>query len=198
MDHRIQVVILQHPQEENHELSTARLAHLALKDSKLGIGLSWANLEKAVGKKVDPKRWVVLHLSGQKGGIESKKWSDPVQNTLLFQKKGGDFVDPHSAEHQETLAALEGIVILDGNWKQAKALWWRNAWLLKLRRASILPKSRSLYADLRREPRRECLSSLESLAIALEILGEPPETSQTLTGLMKRLLEKKRSANRAD
>jgi len=36
-------------------------------------------------------------------------------------------------------AGLEGIVALDGTWAQAKTMWWRNAWLLKLKRSGASP-----------------------------------------------------------
>ena len=38
------------------------------------------------------------------------------------------------ADQDAALADLEGIVLLDGSWGEAKTLWWRNPWLLKLRR----------------------------------------------------------------
>ena len=46
---------------------------------------------------------------------------------------------------------LEGIVILDGTWSQAKTLWWRNAWLLKLGRVVVAPHEPSIYGKLRKD-----------------------------------------------
>ena len=37
------------------------------------------------------------------------------------------------------LQRLDGIVLLDGSWKEAKTLWWRNPWLLKLHRIVLDP-----------------------------------------------------------
>jgi len=53
------------------------------------------------------------------------------------------------------LKDLEGIVLLDGTWSQAKALWWRNAWMLKCQRVILGPAHPSRYGKLRREPRRD-------------------------------------------
>jgi len=36
---------------------------------------------------------------------------------------------------------IEGVVLLDGTWSQAKALWWRNAWMLKCQRVILGPKA---------------------------------------------------------
>src|SRR4051794_27654522 len=37
------------------------------------------------------------------------------------------------------LGKLEGVVLLDGTWSQAKALWWRNPWMLKCQRVILNP-----------------------------------------------------------
>ena len=45
-------------------------------------------------------------------------------------------------------------MLLDGTWSQAKALWWRNAWMLKCQRVILGPKRPSRYGKLRKEPRQ--------------------------------------------
>ncbi len=87
-------------------------------------------------------------------------------------------------------AGLDGIVALDGTWAQAKTMWWRNAWLLKLKRLVLHPSRPSLYGKLRKEPRRECLSTIESVAEALEALGEDAAVCEALRGHFGRLLGK--------
>lgn len=177
---RLHVLILQYPQEPDHEIGSGLLAHLALPNSTLKIGLSWRNLGAALGNNnVISSRWAVLYLgSGFKSGSSS-------QLPLQFVSQKGNPVDAP--------AELDGIVILDGSWSQAKTLWWRNAWLLKLRRVILNPKHRSLYKELRKEPRKECLSTIESIAETLENLGENPAISQHLKDLFTQLLERQRS-----
>jgi DTW domain-containing protein YfiP len=85
---------------------------------------------------------------------------------------------------------LEGIVVLDGTWAQAKTMWWRNPWLLKLKRLVLNPSRRSLYGRLRKEPRRECLSTIESVAEALQTLGEDASVSDALRNHFAELLRK--------
>src|SRR3978361_2406862 len=67
IDSRISLLILQHPQEQDRALGTARLTALHFKDAVLKIGLSWPSLSKALGRTVhDPSRWAVLYLGSAK------------------------------------------------------------------------------------------------------------------------------------
>jgi DTW domain-containing protein YfiP len=92
------------------------------------------------------------------------------------------------------LKTIQGIVLLDGNWKQSKTLWWRNAWLLKLNRILLNPKHSSKYGELRREPRKHCLATIEAAAETLSALGESPTVGAGLHDLFSRFLEKARGS----
>jgi len=180
---RRHVLILQHPQEPDKELGTARIAHLALANSTLRIGLSWPNLSKALGRTAVHGNWGVLYLGGR---AEKPAPGDAAPERLAIPAKAGK-----ALKASET--ALEGIVVLDGTWAQAKTMWWRNAWLLKLHRLVLHPLRPSQYGRLRKEPRRECLSTIESVAEALEALGEDAAACEALRGHFGRLLGKYRA-----
>lgn len=176
---RLHVLILQHPQEPDHEIGSARLTHLALTNSTLKIGLSWRNLSAALNKSVDPSRWAVLYLgSGIKGEVMTRQPLTFVSRKSIPLKKN---------------PPIDGFIVLDGTWSQAKTLWWRNAWLLKLHRIILTPQHKSLYKNLRKEPRRECLSTIEAVAEVLSALDEPAVINQHLRNLFSRLLDKKRA-----
>jgi hypothetical protein len=175
---RRHVLILQHPQEPDKELGTARIAHLALRNSTMRIGLSWPNLSKALGRPAVHGNWGVLYLGGQP---EKPARAQAAPPRLAILGKEGKPLDASGA-------GLEGIVALDGTWAQAKTMWWRNAWLLKLKRLVLHPSHASLYGKLRKEPRRECLSTIESVAEALEALGEDAAVCDALRGHFARLL----------
>src|SRR5450759_670649 len=92
------------------------------------------------------------------------------------------------------LKDIEGIVLLDGTWSQAKALWWRNAWMLKCQRVILGPAHPSRYGKLRREPRRDGLSTLQGAAMQLSIMEERPDIAETLHSSIERMLAKYREA----
>ena len=67
IDNKVGLLILQHPQEQDRLLGTARLATLHLTNSAFRIGLSWPSLAKALGRRADPAEWAILHLGSTKG-----------------------------------------------------------------------------------------------------------------------------------
>ncbi len=146
----VKVIILQHPQEPDKELGSASLLVRALANAELKVGLSWRNLKVVAGEAALPAEWAVLYL-GAKGTV----FPDEVN---FVSQKNNPMPQP---------PGIKGLIVLDGTWSQAKALWWRNAWLLKLKRVVLQPKAPSRYGHLRKEPRAEALSTIESCALAM-------------------------------
>lgn len=168
------VLVLQHPQEQDAVLGSAQLLVASLPKAKLVVGLSWRNFAHALGEEgVDPKKWAVLFPDRESEG-------DQVTTPK------GEPIEP---------SELEGIVVLDGTWSKAKTLWWRNPWLLKLKRLTIQPSEPSIYGRLRAEPKREYVSTLESVAAALTLCGEPPEIEAGLKRVFRTLVQRVRDAN---
>src|SRR6202165_3081620 len=183
IESRISLLILQHPQEQDRALGTARLTALHFKNAVLKIGLSWPSLSKALGRPVhDPSRWAVLYLGSSKVAE-----LDTERDIVAINRKGGLEVDQRGI-----LAGIEGIVLLDGTWSQAKALWWRNAWMLKCQRVILGPQRPSRYGTLRREPRRDGLSTIEAAAMLISSLEKRPDIAATLGASFERMLAKYR------
>jgi len=86
----------------------------------------------------------------------------------------------------------------DRNWAQAKALWWRNAWLTKLRRFVVVPDGPSLYGELRREARPDAVSTIEAVALALSALEDDPTLRPRLLTPFRALLDKARAEGISD
>ena len=185
IENRLSLLILQHPQEQDRALGTARLTALHFKDAVVKIGLSWPSLSKALGRPVaDPSRWAVLYLGSAKVAD-----LDTDSEIVAIDRKG------EVEDHQRAiLKEIEGIVLLDGTWSQAKALWWRNAWMLKCQRVILGPKHPSRYGKLRREPRRDGLSTIESAAMLLSALEKRPDIADTLNASFERMLARYREA----
>lgn len=176
---RIRLLILIHPQEQDRALGTARLLARHFENAVVRIGLSWPSLAKALGRPVpDPSRWAVLYLGSAK--VEDLETDAEI---VAINRKGE--LEPHQ---RGILSDIEGIVLLDGTWSQAKALWWRNAWMLKCQRVILGPKRPSLYGKLRREPRRDGLSTIEAAAILLAGLEKRPDIATALTDSFERML----------
>jgi DTW domain-containing protein YfiP len=182
---RLSLLILQHPQEQDRALGTARLTALHFKDAVLKVGLSWPSLSKALGRPVhDPSRWAVLYLGSAKvSDLETDR------AVVALDRKGA------MEEHQRSiLRDIEGIVLLDGTWSQAKALWWRNAWMLKCQRVILGPRQPSRYGKLRREPRRDGLSTIEAAGMLMAELEQRPDIAATLNASFDGMLTKYRQA----
>ena len=109
---------------------------------------------------------------------------------VALDRKGAPIEDQDRA-----LRGVKGVVIFDGTWSQAKTLWWRNPWVLKARRIALNPKQASLYGKLRKEPRREGLSTIEAAALALSRLENKPDIETALTASFVRMLAKYRATN---
>jgi hypothetical protein len=169
IDNRTFVLVLQHPQERREALSTAPLLVATLRQAKLAVGLSWPGLSRALGEAADPKRWAVLRL-----GAERQPAGEHGEIALVGRR--GEPI----ANDGAILRGLHGIVLLDGTWSQAKTLWWRNPWLLKLHRMVLDPPLPARLGQLRREPRREALSTVEAAALALRHLEPAPGAADAL------------------
>jgi DTW domain-containing protein len=185
VESRVSLLILQHPQEQDRALGTARLTALHFKNAVLKIGLSWPSLSKALGRPVhDPSAWAVLYLGSAKvAELETDR-------EIVAINRKGEIEDNQGS----ILRNIEGIVLLDGTWSQAKALWWRNAWMLKCQRVILGPSRPSRYGKLRREPRADGLSTIEAAAMLIGGLEKRPDTAERLNSSFERMLAKYRQA----
>jgi DTW domain-containing protein len=177
-DNRIEVLILQHPQEQDRALATAGLTVRHFRRAMLKVGLSWPSLTKILGRPADPHRWAVLYLGSAKAAALA-----PDREIVVLNRKGEAEPNPDAL-----LRDIEGVVLLDGNWSQAKALWWRNAWMLKCRRVILGPRRPSRYGRLRREPRRDSLSTIEAAAMLVSRLENRPEIEAALMASFEKML----------
>ncbi|WP_439816414.1 tRNA-uridine aminocarboxypropyltransferase [Zavarzinia sp. CC-PAN008] len=175
---RLRVVVLQHPQEKREALATAPLIAQVLPQATIKVGLSWPSLKAVLEEDEDPYLWGVLYLG-------SREDSTDLDAPLTLLDRHGERLSHQRA----TLGELQGIVALDGTWSQAKTLWWRNPWLLKLRRIVLNPPAPSAYGKVRREPRREALSTLEAVAMAISQIERRPSAYDQITAPLADLIQ---------
>lgn len=178
---RPRVCVLMHPQEQDMVLGSARLAVQLLPKAELVVGLSWASLAHVVGEGAKPRDWAVLYPSQLPRSLTARELAAPA---VLMDRSGKPLKQ----------TAVKGLLVLDGTWSQAKTLWWRNPWLLRMSRIVLNPREASIYGKLRKEPRKQYLSTLESIADALVALGEPPATRETMRRIFRALVQRARDA----
>lgn len=184
---RLRVVVLQHPQEPDKVLGTAKLTELSLVGSVVRVGLSWASVAQALDDEdADPKRWAVLYTGSLPRDLTAAEQKQP----LVVMDRNGHALDPKKRP-------LDGIVLIDGTWSQAKTLWWRNPWLLKLGRVVLHPAQPSAYGKLREQSQRHHLATIEAAAEALDGLGEKAEVKAQLMRLFRTMVQRARDAQTA-
>lgn len=146
-DTRTRFVILMHPKEARKEKSgTGRLCHLALRNSRLLVGVDFTN---------DPE---VNAL------IEDPEYT----SVLLFPAPGAVNL---SQDGYRSLTGAEGklqIFVVDGTWSLAGKILRLSDNLRDLPAVSFTPRQPSNF-QFKKQPRAECLSTLESIQLLLEL-----------------------------
>ncbi len=190
----IPILVLQHPQEPSRKdeaVSSVKLLQSAVEPCHVSVGLSWRSLEQATKNweylKEDPELkkpalWHTLYLGTKKQSTEHA----PIEPGIYYLDKKGFPHDPPETP------LIGGLILLDGTWAQAKTLWWRNPWLLKTQRIYIVPKEKSKYGNIRKEPRPECVSTVEAAAETLGFLGLDAEIETELKNQFQDLLKRHR------
>jgi DTW domain-containing protein len=101
IDNKVMLMILQHPQEQDRELGTARLAALHFKHALLKIGLSWPSLSKILRRPAEPQRWAVLYLGSLRAEALLRD-----REIVVVNRKG------NAVEHQDqALRGIKGIIL---------------------------------------------------------------------------------------
>jgi DTW domain-containing protein len=178
IDNQLSILILQHPREKKEPLATAAETVALLRHAALVVGLSWANLSHALGRPADPRHWGVLYLGS------ARPHAFGLGRDVIVVDRHGE----PEGDQAGVLRNLEGAILLDGSWSEAKALWWRNPWLLKLQRLVLDPQHRSHYNRVRREPRREALSTIEAAGLLLARVEDRPEIETAMTAALDRMI----------
>jgi DTW domain-containing protein YfiP len=175
---RHQVVVLQHPQEQDVLLGTAPLLQTCLASCSIHTGLSWPSLKHLLQKDAQPSDWLVLYPASLPRPLTDEEKAAPCS---VLTPKGA--LLPTTRKHK-------GILVLDGTWSQAKALWWRNPWLLKCHRAVLNKTPPSIYGRLRKEPKQHYVSTAESVAYLLTALGEDVSTQQHVLKMFRTMVQR--------
>lgn len=189
-------------------MGSVPLLTAGLRHCDVAVGLSWRNLADALGQDASPLRpWAVLYpaslpkiarnkLAVGAGGGETAVAVGRGVKAAGRVPHGAYLVNARGRE-LPVWPALGGIILLDGTWSQAKALWWRNPWLLKLPRLGFRAPPQSIYGRVRRAPKPGYLATVEAAAAALDALAEPPAATLALRRAFRTLVQRLRDTEPA-
>lgn len=189
VDNKVGITILQHPEEKDHHLGSARIAALSLRNVEvLSLPEVDARTSFRIRVKVPGSKRSITGRVGNKGRkklqpqitlaeastIEEGEdysipaWMDlPPGAGLLFPSDKAIDLVPELCEGNDCPTHL---IVLDGTWSKAKRIYFENLWLHKLQHYNLPPSEPSMYGSVRREPKVGCLSTVESIVYALKML----------------------------
>jgi DTW domain-containing protein len=153
------VVFLQHPRESKVAIGTCRMAHLALADSELHLGVSF---------EAHPR---LRALVGEACG----------EVAVLYP--GGDARDPETFERK----LPHSLIVLDGTWRQVRTMWRVNPSLHRLPRIGFMPAAPGNYR-IRREPAPHCLATVEAIVETLGRLEGDPDRFRPILGAFEQMV----------
>jgi len=155
---RTEVHVLQHERERRHAFGTVRLLRISL------------------------ARLVVHRMPRKEGSIVPMPVGFPQDAGVLYPGAGS--IDLAGLAPDQRPSKL---VVIDGTWSQAHCMVRDSPWLGRLPRYALYPAEPSRYR-IRKEPRQECLSTLESTAMALRLLEPENGEIDTLLQLFDRMV----------
>ena len=167
VDNRTPLLIVQHPHERFHPLGTARIAERCLGNVRIAVDYD----------------------RGLRDGV--RPLEIPEGAALLYPgPEARDLATLSPADRPRSL------VVLDGTWHQARSLYRDLPALHALPQLTFNPGRPSQYR-IRKEPRLECVSTIEAVVYALKLLE--PETPgfddmlKAFTGMIDLQLEAART-----
>ncbi|XP_027368580.1 uncharacterized protein LOC113874559 [Abrus precatorius] len=93
---------------------------------------------------------------------------------------------------------VKNLIVLDGTWAKAKRIYSENPWLNILPHVKLEVNEKSLYSEVRHQPKAGYLSTIESIVFALKAVGENHEgldglldTFESMVGDQRRCKEER-------
>src|SRR6185436_17570377 len=154
-------VILQHPKERRNAIGTGRLAHLALSNSVLFEGIDFSADQRLNALLSDPaSSCAILYPGSQSRSLNQLSENDRAE----LMPRGRRFV----------------LFVIDRTWAGAGPILRRSKNLAALPRVSFSALGLSGYAGLRKQPREDCLSTVEAIGRVIGLLESAEMENQLL------------------
>ncbi|CAM0958350.1 unnamed protein product [Alopecurus aequalis] len=104
-------------------------------------------------------------LTGEVSEFEEFSITIPPHSALLFPCQRAISIDASDCQ-------VKHLIVLDGTWAKAQRMYHENPWLQLLPHVMLESDRVSLYSEVRHEPKPGCLSTIESIVVAMKKLGE--------------------------
>ena len=182
------ILVLQHPRERRRKsLSTVPLMPLVLDRIQVKVGFDF---------EVDDLEIVREHLDSGRTPL----LLFPGKNAISLDGKCNDEDEEDAIRRLQSEEQL--LIVLDGTWSEARGMYLRSQALMnECQQVQFELETVSIYPDeLRKEPQRHCVSTLESCAQALMLL-EPSkpcavEAKEYLESSMQCMVDKRMQVSR--
>lgn len=172
---RFRIVILQHPMEARNTISTARIVHLSLPGSRMFIGVDFS--------ENNPFKRCLAEAPG------------PVY--LVYPERGAPEVAELAKAEAHWPGAVPTFVLIDGTWAQARKIKNQNPILADLPRVALSPDRTSNYR-IRKQPRPQCLSTVEATELLLSRLEGPRSRYQPMLDVFDRMIDRQLAFKKVD
>lgn len=175
------ITILQHPRERHHPIGTARLARLGLQRAEVVV--CWQLQAPPTLAQAADASWGVLFPSAAAHNLSQLAVSAQATAVGLPQ------VGAHQSAAVANFPRPKRLVVLDGTWAHARALYRANPWLAALPHYRIDPEGPDRYR-IRREPRADYTSTLEAIVTALNLLEPQTVGLAALMGAFDTMIDR--------
>ncbi|KAM0832547.1 hypothetical protein ACQ4PT_064839 [Festuca glaucescens] len=149
--------------------------------------LRWLS-RASLGKEATENGFTVMKIqkkkskpTGEVTELEDFSITIPPHSALLFPCQRAVSIDASDCQ-------VKHLIVLDGTWAKAQRMYHENPWLQLLPHVMLDSDRVSLYSEVRHEPKAGCLSTIESIVVAMKKLGEDEEGLDDVLGVFESMI----------
>lgn len=127
---------------------------------------------------------VVLDVLGS--NAEQLRWDrmNPPASLLEEIETGGvALVYPGASDGNDDLSGITRFILIDGTWHEARKIYQRSPYLIKMRRVGLTPSGMSRY-NLRKNQKEACLCTAECVIEILRRIGDDASANRLEEGFL--------------